>query len=450
MRKIEGRRKRIVYSLMISLSSVIFFIVLQWIPDALPALLFKPFSISPIDETGSLQEEGPSPLQFQSDDLTILSTLSSRQATVVKGHTFKPGDSLFEVLSFLGVPDGEIFNISKASKAVYDLRKVIPGQSMKVFLQEVRGEVRKILYEIDPLHSLKIERTEGGFHVVEEKAVLEREVVSRWGTITDTLFQSAGRSGVPSEVILELTDIFAWDLDFSTEIQLKDRFRVVYEQFKKDGKVVHSGRVLAAEMVNRGKTYRGYHFSPDGGKGDYYDEAGHSLRKAFLKSPLRYRYISSGFNVRRKHPILKVNRPHLGIDFVAPYGTPVRASGSGVVSYVGWRGGHGKTVIIKHRNGYRTLYGHLSKYAKGIRKGKRVDQGDVIARVGSTGLSTGPHLHYTLYKKGKAINPRKADVLRGAPLAKKYHPLFLEQVNKMNQYLYPPSTPELLLPNQST
>lgn len=306
------------------------------------------------------------------------------------------------------------------------------------------------MYEIDPLRSLKIERTENGFHVVEEKVVLEREVVSRWGMISDTLFESAGRSGVPSEVILELADIFAWDLDFSTDIQLKDRFWVVYEQFKKDGKVVRSGRVLAAEMINKGKAYRGYHFAPNNGKGDYYDEEGHSLRKAFLKSPLRYRYISSGFSVRRRHPILKVNRPHLGIDFVAPYGTPVRSSGGGVVSYVGWRGGHGKTVIIKHRNGYRTLYGHLSSYGKGIRAGKRVDQGDVIGRVGSTGLSTGPHLHYTLYKRGKAINPRKADVLRGAPLGKKYHPLLLEQVEKMNQYLYPSSFPALAIPGQST
>lgn len=450
MKKNKGKRKRIGFSLMISLSSIIFFIVLQWVPGSFPALLLKPFSIAPIEHSGFPPGEGPPPLQFQSEDLTILSTLSSREATVVKGHIFKSGDSLFEVLSFLGVSDGEIFNISKASKAIYDLRKVIPGQSMKVFFKKAPGEVRKILYEIDPLRSLKIERTENGFHVIEEKAVLEREVVSRWGSISDTLFESAGRSGVPSEVILELADIFAWDLDFSTEIQLKDHFWVVYEQFKKGGKVIHTGRILAAEMVNKGRAYQGYYFTPLGGKGDYYDEEGHSLRKAFLKSPLRYRYISSGFSVRRLHPILKVNRPHLGIDFVAPYGTPVRSSGSGVVSYVGWRGGHGKTIIVKHRNGYRSLYGHLSSYGKGIKKGRRVDQGDVIGRVGSTGLSTGPHLHYTLYKKGKAINPRKADVLRGAPLGKKYLPLFSEQVKKMNQYLYPSSSPALAVPGQTT
>jgi len=135
---------------------------------------------------------------------------------------------------------------------------------------------------------------------------------------------------------------------------------------------------------------------------------------------------------------------------VAPYGTPVRSSGSGVVTYVGWRGGHGKTIIIKHRNGYRTLYGHLSSYGKGIRKGRRVDQGDMIGRVGSTGLSTGPHLHYTLYKKGKAINPRKADVLRGAPLDKKFNTLFSEQVKKMNQYFYPPSVPVLDVTGKTT
>jgi murein DD-endopeptidase MepM/ murein hydrolase activator NlpD len=354
---------------------------------------------------------------------------------LIKEHTFKVGDSLFAVLGVLGVPQEEIFDIFKSAKKIYDLRKIIPGQKIKVFLQQAPKRVGALLYEIDPLRSLKMERSESGFHAIEEKAVLQQEIESRGGDIPDTLFDSARRSGVPAEVILDLADIFAWDLDFSTEIQPGDHFRVVYEVFKHEGEVLRTGRILAAEMVNQGRAYHAYHFAQSGEKGNYYDAEGHSLKKAFLKSPLRYRYISSGFSTRRLHPILKVNRPHLGIDYAAQHGTPVMVASGGVVTFVGWQGGHGKTVIVRHRNGYSTLYGHLSAYGAGIKKGKKVEQGEIVGRVGSTGLSTGPHLHYTLMKNGKSIDPKNADVVRGDPLSKAWESSFLEQVQRMDGYL---------------
>lgn len=360
---------------------------------------------------------------------------------VVREHTFKSGDSLFAVLSVLGVPNQEIFDIFKSAKKIYDLRKIIPGQKIKVFIKEAPEAVAGLLYEIDPFRLLKIERSESGFRVVEEKAVLEREIESHTGEISDTLFDSARRAGVSADVVLDLADIFAWDIDFSTEIQAGGRFRVVHEVFKKEGKVVRMGQVLAAEMVNEGETYRAYYFAPPGQKGGYYDEKGHSLKKAFLKSPLRYRYISSGFTTSRRHPILKVSRPHLGIDFAAPQGTPVMAASDGTVTYVGWNGGYGKTVVIQHRNGYSTLYGHLSDYGQGIHKNKKVEQGDIVGRVGSTGLSSGPHLHYTLMKNGKPINPKNSDVVRGDPLSEALKASFSEYVREMDRQMQPVKSP---------
>ncbi len=358
-------------------------------------------------------------------------------------HRLKKGDTLYVVLSRLGVSDQEIYKITKASKKVYNLKKIHPGQKIAVTFKTDQRQVARFSYEINTFNRLDVERAGGHFIATKRKIPLEKSIERRSGTITETLFESAQRLGVPSDIILDLADLFAWDLDFGIDIRSGDHFNLVYEVFRKEAKTIRTGRIVAAEITNRGKTYRAYYFAPKGKRGDYYNEKGRSLRKAFLKSPLRYRYISSGYARRRLHPILKVNRPHLGIDFAARHGTPVRASGDGVVTFTGWNGGHGKTVIIKHRNGYKTLYGHLSSFMRGIKKGKKVKQEDFIGRVGSTGLSTGPHLHYTLYKNGKAINPRKADILRGKPLSGKWLTLFSKQVALMDQYLYP--SPELLL-----
>ncbi|NOY85404.1 MAG: M23 family metallopeptidase [Nitrospirae bacterium] len=366
---------------------------------------------------------------------------------IVKEHQLKKGDTLSRVLSRLGVSDREIYDITIASKAVYNLKKIHPGQTIAVTFDVDDQQVAHFSYEIDPLNSLEIAQNKGQFVAEKKAAQLEKSIERRSGIITDTLYDSAKRFGVPSEIILDLSDIFAWDIDFGNEIRVDDQFKLLYEVFKKEGKIVKTGRVLAAQMTSRNKIYQAYYFEAEGTRGDYYNAEGHSLRKAFMKSPLRYRYISSGYATRRLHPVLKVNRPHLGIDFAAKRGTPVRAAGDGVISFVGNNGGYGKSIIIKHKNGYKTLYGHLSAFARGIKKGKRVKQEDFIGRVGSTGLSTGPHLHYTLYKNGKAINPRKADVLRGEALQKKWRPVFSDLVKLMNQSLSP--APDLLATTDS-
>lgn len=366
---------------------------------------------------------------------------------LVADHTFKRGDTLLGTLSVLGVPPQEISHIFSAGQHIYDLRKIIPGQKIKVFLSETPKAVVALLYEIDPLRSLRLVRGEGGFTASEDRAVSHTEMVVRQGVITDTLFESAQRALLPKEVVLNLTDIFAWDIDFSTEIKAGNSFRVAYEVVKRGDEIIRGNRIWAAEIVNGGRSYRAYFFRTEAEghnllNGRYYDEHGTPIEKTFLKSPMKYRHISARFTPRRFHPVLQVQRPHLGVDFAAPYGTPVMAAGDGIVSDVGWKGGYGNAVVIDHRGGYRTLYGHLASYGRGIRKGIDVRQGDVVGHVGSTGLSTGPHLHYTLYQNGVQINPINPKGPQGvaakdvSPLSGEHLSELILQIRKMDRYLY--------------
>ncbi len=359
----------------------------------------------------------------------------------VKEHTFRAGDTLFGALSVWDVPPQEIIDISKAAHGIYNLKKVIPGQKMRVFLSEAPRAVSAIFYQIDPFRMLKLIRSDRGFQASEQKSVLDLEVRTQGGIIVDSLSASARRYEVPYSVILHLADVFSWDIDFNTQIQSGDRFQIVYEVFKRGNAVVSAGRILAAEVVNDGRSHRAYYFAPPGegegaasADGDYYDTEGRPLRKTFLKSPLRYRYVTSGFTPWRWHPILKTRRAHLGVDYAAPYGTPVMAAADGIVTYIGWQGGYGKTIMIQHRYGYRTLYGHLSNYSVGIGRGKKVRQGDFIGVVGSTGLSTGPHLHYTLFKNGHPIDPRRSEVAYEEALPQKWQADFRSQVQTMDRY----------------
>jgi murein DD-endopeptidase MepM/ murein hydrolase activator NlpD len=214
---------------------------------------------------------------------------------------------------------------------------------------------------------------------------------------------------------LNLSDIFAWDIDFTTALRKGDTFRILVEGLYRDGEFKKYGNIVAAEFVNYGVLSRAYRFEVDG-RADYYDAEGRSLRKAFLKAPLSFRRISSGFSKSRLHPVLKIRRAHNGTDYVAPKGTPVSAIGNGQVQAAGPQGGYGKLVVIRHPNGYKTFYGHLSGIAKGVRKGASVTQGQLIGTVGSTGISTGPHLHFEMRVGDRPVNPRKVEIPAGQPV----------------------------------
>ncbi len=204
---------------------------------------------------------------------------------------------------------------------------------------------------------------------------------------------------------MNMTDIFAWDVDFGSEIQKGDSFSMLFEETHVNGRPVRTGRILGAEMTNAGKKYTAVYYVDGRGKGGYYDNDGRSMERTLLKSPLRFRRITSYFSRRRFHPILRRYRPHHGIDYAAPAGTPVEAAGSGRVVHAGWKGGYGNFVEVRHSNGYVTGYGHLSRIGKGIRPGANIEQGSIVGYVGSTGISTGPHLHYEVRRSGSLINP---------------------------------------------
>lgn len=224
------------------------------------------------------------------------------------------------------------------------------------------------------------------------------------GTISDNLYSSCVDQGMPPELIMDLADLFAYDIDFTSDLRPGDRFAALYEITVGDGRLMKAGPIQAARMTVSGQTYEAYLYEfPDGFR-DYFDAQGRSLRKMFLKAPLSYRRISSTFPYRRLHPVLRIFRPHLGIDYAAPAGTPVSALGDGKVTKLGWNGGFGRYVEIQHDGVYRTSYGHLSAYAQGLKVGARVKQGDVIGYVGSSGLATGPHLDFRFYENGKPVD----------------------------------------------
>jgi len=237
------------------------------------------------------------------------------------------------------------------------------------------------------------------------------------GQITSSLFASAAKAGVSDATIMNLADIFAWDIDFMLDIREGDEFRIVIEELWRDGKRVAEGDILAAEFVNQGQVYRGIRYRGVDGQANYYSPEGRSLRKAFLRAPLEFSRISSNFNPNRRHPILNTLRAHQGVDYAAPNGTPVKSAGDGKIIFRGVKGGYGNTIIVQHGGNITTLYGHLSRFNKQFQNGTRVRQGQVIAYVGQSGLATGPHLHYEYRKNGVHLNPRTVKLPNADPLS---------------------------------
>jgi murein DD-endopeptidase MepM/ murein hydrolase activator NlpD len=263
--------------------------------------------------------------------------------------------------------------------------------------------------------TLKVARTaEDGFEARVEEIPLQHTLALTGGTIESSLFAAGAAAGLSDATTMALAEIFRWDVDFVLDLRAGDSFTLLYEQIARDGKVVGSGEILAAEFVNDGKRYRALRYAPVAGKPDFYTPEGASLRKAFLKAPVQFSRISSVFNPRRRHPVLNRIRAHRGVDYAAPSGTPVRAAGAGRVQFRGVKGGFGNVIEIAHAGRVVTRYGHLSRFAKGLAAGTRVEQGQTIGHVGRTGLATGPHLHFEYIERGVYVDPQRA-MRRAAP-----------------------------------
>jgi len=342
------------------------------------------------------------------------------------------GETLLAIFAKHGLNIRELFEMREVAAKVHPLRTVHPGQSYTVTV-DGQNRVNSFVYRIDRDSFLKIRKIATGFQA--EKAVIpyEMKLLTLSGTIEDNLISSIGQDHEHLLLALQLSDIFAWNIDFSADLRKSDSYRIVVEGFFRNGVFKKYGNIVAADFTNNGERFKAYRFDHDG-KSDYYDEVGKLLRNAFLKTPLNFRRISSGFSKGRLHPILKIRRPHNGLDYAAASGTPVSAVGDGRVIHAGWKGSYGNMVIIRHPNGWKTYYGHLSKISKGVKRGRTVEQGQIIGNVGSTGLSTGPHLHYEVRVSDKCVNPLKIKIPEGGSISRKELAAFKALRDRMDSY----------------
>lgn len=332
------------------------------------------------------------------------------------------GDTVASLLARLSIADPAAVNFLRTTNEARLLRQLVPGRSIQARTTQ-DGQLVALRYLISGTQLL-VERDGGGFRVSEQPALVEQRVLMKSGEIRSSLFAATDGADLPDSVAIQIADIFASDIDFHRDLRKGDRFTVVYEAGYSNGDPVKVGRVLAAEFVNQGRTYRAVYYRASEKSGGYYAPDGKSLRKAFLRSPLEFSRISSGFSNSRYHPVLKEWRAHRGIDYAAPTGTRIRSTGDGVVEFAGRQGGYGNLVVLRHQGAYSTAYGHLSAFAKGLRRGQRVAQGEIIGYVGQTGLATGPHLHYEFRMGGVQRDPLRVALPAAEPISPRQAPAF--------------------------
>ncbi len=345
--------------------------------------------------------------------------------------TVKRGDSLSSLLgNYFSAKD--IFHLAKKCEDIFPVRDICAGQPYCLLLED--NCFKCLTYEIDSDDQLLISYENDQFAIGKEAIAYQVERCAISGTIESSLFLAVSRIGEEPGLACRLADIFAWDIDFMRDLRSGDSFRVLVEKRYRDGVFSGYGKLLAAEFVNQGESYRAVYYV-EKELAAYYDPKGRSLKKAFLKAPLSYSRISSGYSNRRLHPVLNVWRPHRAIDYAAPIGTPIMAVASGVVTQRSYDKNNGNKVRLRHPNQYQTTYIHLSRFGRGIRVGKKVTQGQVIGYVGATGLATGPHLDYRVFKNGRPINPLKIERIPSAPLPKLALPEFKLRVHEYFNFL---------------
>lgn len=332
--------------------------------------------------------------------------------------TVRSGDTLSRIFDAQNLPTADWVQLVKAGGESQRLKRLRAGDVLH--LRKGPEGLQELTYALDEARTLQIGRTSTGFESIVLAAEIEHRPTYAMGRITDSLYQSGVTAGLPDKLIIELADIFGYDIDFVQDIRVGDRYAVIYEDLYKDGKKLRAGNILAAEFINQGQALRAVRYTDPQGNAGYYAAGGQSLRKAFLRTPVDVFRISSNFSRGRFHPVLNRMRAHLGTDYAAPTGTPIKATGDGRVTFIGWKGGYGKAVVLKHGASYETLYGHMSRFRAGLKHGSRVQQGQVIGYVGSTGLATGPHLHYEFRINGVHRDPRRVVLPRASALPRQH------------------------------
>lgn len=336
----------------------------------------------------------------------------------VREERIAQGEQLDHLLVRLGVTDNEARRyVLRAPETQILHRQLVPGRMVDAKVH-ADGSLVSLYFPLNGgENGMLIKRRNGRLTARETARQYETRLMMKSGEIRHSLFGATDSLGIPDGIAIQLAEVFSGDIDFHRDLRQGDRFSLVYEMRYLHGKPANPGRILAAEFVNAGKTYQAFYFTHKDGSGGYYNARGEHLKKAFLRSPLAFSRVTSGFSLRL-HPILGTWREHKGIDYGAPTGTPVRATGNGVVQFIGNRGGYGNLILLTHRGNYQTAYAHLSRFAGSLKQGSRVSQGDTIGYVGRTGWATGPHLHYEFRVQGRAVNPLSIAMPNNIPLTK--------------------------------
>jgi murein DD-endopeptidase MepM/ murein hydrolase activator NlpD len=336
------------------------------------------------------------------------------------------GDTLSTLFEKVGLPAGAVHDVLASDQQARQFSQLKHGQVLQFELSP-DGQLKQLHSKVSDLETISLSKTDKGYAFSREITKPNVRTAYAHGVINSSLSQSAQRAGLSHSMTMDMASVFGYDIDFAQDIRQGDEFDVIYEQKVINGKTVGTGNIVSARFTNRGKSYSAIRYTNKQGNTNYYTAEGNSMRKAFIRTPVDFARISSLFSMGRKHPILNKIRAHQGVDYAAPRGTPIKATGDGKVLLAGRKGGYGNTVILQHGETYRTLYGHMQGFAKGIQTGSTVKQGQIIGYIGTTGLSTGPHLHYEFQVNGVHVDPLGQKLPMADPIAKAEKQRFLQQ-----------------------
>ncbi|MDU9035394.1 peptidoglycan DD-metalloendopeptidase family protein [Pseudomonas corrugata] len=385
-----------------------------------------------VETAQATNESASSPFAQIDDGSEVTSEAAQGQPPAVEekpGHhevIVAKGDTLSTLFEKVGLPAASVHEVLASDKQAREFAQLRHGQKLEFELSP-EGQLTSLRTRLSDLETITLTKDDKGY--VFNRTIAKPIVRSAYahGVINSSLSQSAARAGLSHSLTMDMANVFGYDIDFAQDIRQGDEFDVIYEQKMVNGKSVGNGPILSARFTNRGKTYTAVRYINKQGNSSYYTADGNSMRKAFIRTPVDFARISSKFSAGRKHPILNKIRAHKGVDYAAPRGTPIKAAGDGKVLLAGRRGGYGNTVIIQHGNTYRTLYGHMQGFAKGVKTGSTVKQGQVIGYIGTTGLSTGPHLHYEFQVNGVHVDPLGQKLPMADPIAKSERARFMAQ-----------------------
>lgn len=392
---------------------------LRWILaiSCLPLFgIYAAFGIVPQTITGTIETE----TVIEELTLPITEDLNSSADAGNQNFWYKDfvrrDDTLQSLLSRMNIRNRDAYDFVRSNSVASQIaRSLIPGRQIEAET-DADGNLINLEYQLAADQYISIKKSADSYEAEQIQRQLEVRPILKSAKITSSLFGATDAANIPDSIAIQLADIFESEINFHTDLRNGDQFNVIYEGSYHQGALLKTGEVLAAEFVNNGKTYRAIGFKDNDGKMQYFTPEGKSLHKSFLRSPLEFTRVSSGFSLARYHPVLQRVRAHKGVDMAAPSGTRVKASGDATVSFVGRKGGYGNVIVLKHQQGISTVYGHLSRFAPGLRVGKKVSQGEIIGFVGMTGVATGPHLHYEFLLNGQHRDPMKVALPKANPI----------------------------------